>query len=331
MRTHHPIDIGIDLARHTLLRSRDPDEIVQAVTSVLRPHRLRPTSRTEPACVLQHAGIGGVSFTRLRYGQSVVIDSEPLQTCYLVSLPLAGSADYLHGSQQARATPSAATVISPHEPFRITMDAGYDQLIIRIDRRLIERARDTEACGGDRRPIGFKLGFDTASPQWAIWAPAAQALLGSDPFFDRVQRSPRLGVHMEWLLASALLEAQPNTAPCARTSSDSAAPGYVRQAEEYMRAHLAEPLTVTGIAAHAGVSTRSLYAGFKEHRGVSPMSLLRRLRLERVRQELLTAPPGAVTVTEIAIRWGFGHLGEFSAAYRRRFGETPSSSLARTH
>ncbi|MFH0179830.1 helix-turn-helix domain-containing protein [Streptomyces cacaoi] len=330
MRNNGPFDIGIDFTRHTVLRSSDHDEIVDAVTSVLRPHRLRPAGRTPPSCVLQHVTIGGVSATRLRYGQSVVVESEPLKACYLVSVPMAGSASYVHGAQEAHATPSTATVISPHEPFRITMSAGYDQLILRLDRDLVERVCDARAIAGDRRTIRFKLGFDTASARWAIWAPVAQAFLASDPFLDRIQHSPGLSVHMEWLLASALLEAQPSTAPRAvSTMRDATSPPYVHRAEEYIRTRLAEPVTVAGIAAHAGVSTRSLYAGFKEHRGVSPMSLLRRLRLERVHQELLTAPSGSVTVTEVALRWGFGHLGEFSAAYRRRFGETPSTTLAR--
>ncbi|MEV6425966.1 helix-turn-helix domain-containing protein [Streptomyces sp. NPDC051662] len=327
-----PLNIGIDFARHTLLRSRDEDEIVTAVSGVLRPHSLRAVDHFQVSCLLQHVTIGGISATRLRYGRRVVIESGPLHTCYLVSVPLAGTAVYQHGAQTVTAGPSTATVISPHEPFRITMGTDYDQLIVRIDRRVMERVRDARAGDHDDEPVRFKLPFHTGSAEWAAWAPAAQALLGNDQFLTQVQRSPRMGVHLEWLLASALLEAQPNTAgePHADSGTGAASPLFVRRAEEYIHARFAEPVTVSDIADHARVSTRSLYAGFKEHRGVSPMSLVRRLRLERVRHELLTTPGGSATVTEIAFRWGFGHLGEFSAAYRQRFGETPSATLART-
>ncbi|MFI6741812.1 AraC family transcriptional regulator [Nonomuraea sp. NPDC050451] len=331
MGTTRPLDIGIDLSRHTVLRSRDRDEIVHTVSSVLRPHRFRPMDTLDAPCLLQHVSIGGVSATRLRYGRRVVIDSDPLRDRYLVSVPLAGAASYRHGVEQTTATRSTATVISPHDPFQITMAADYDQLIVRIDRRIVERVRDAMVGGHDDRQVRFKLRFDTVSPDWARWAPAAQALLGTDEFLTQVQRSPQLSVHLEWLLVSALMQAQPNTASdMARLEADTASPLFVRRAEEYIHAHLAEPVTVAEIAAHAGVSPRSLYAGFKEHRSVSPMSLVRRLRLERVHQELLLAPRGSATVTEIAFRWGFGHLGEFSAAYRQRFGETPSATLTRT-
>jgi len=38
-------------------------------------------------------------------------------------------------------------------------------------------------------------------------------------------------------------------------------------------------------------------------------------------------PADGVTVTATAERWGFGHLGEFSVMYRKRFGESPSQTL----
>jgi AraC-like DNA-binding protein len=55
------------------------------------------------------------------------------------------------------------------------------------------------------------------------------------------------------------------------------------------------------------------------------MAYFRACRLHAVRQELKTAPDRA-TVQAIARRWGFGHTGEFAAAYRRLFGELPSQT-----
>jgi AraC-like DNA-binding protein len=60
------------------------------------------------------------------------------------------------------------------------------------------------------------------------------------------------------------------------------------------------------------------------------MSYVRRHRLERVREELLSLDPAAgVTVTDVALRHGFAHTGRFAAAYRERFGELPSATMRR--
>ena len=53
---------------------------------------------------------------------------------------------------------------------------------------------------------------------------------------------------------------------------------------------------------------------------------LKDIRLERARAELLAGGDG-VSVTTVAMAWGFTHLGKFSNDYRARFGELPSQTL----
>ena len=100
----------------------------------------------------------------------------------------------------------------------------------------------------------------------------------------------------------------------------------VRRADDSMGACLGGPLSLLDLCRELGVSERTLHYAFQEVRGLSPMAYFRACRLNAVRQELKTAPATA-TVHEIARRWGFGHTGEFAAAYRRLFGELPSQTL----
>ncbi len=109
-----------------------------------------------------------------------------------------------------------------------------------------------------------------------------------------------------------------------------AAPFYVRRAEAYIEAHFSEPLSLADIAAHAGVSARSLQNGFQNFRNMTPMGFLRSLKLKHAYEILLLSDPGTVTVTEIALRCGVSHIGEFATAYKRTFGETPRQTLRRT-
>jgi AraC-like DNA-binding protein len=37
--------------------------------------------------------------------------------------------------------------------------------------------------------------------------------------------------------------------------------------------------------------------------------------------------PGTSTVTDVAMSYGFNHVGKFAIAYKEAFGESPSASL----
>jgi len=102
----------------------------------------------------------------------------------------------------------------------------------------------------------------------------------------------------------------------------------VRQAEEFMRAHFAEPLNVTDIAAAAGLGRRSLELAFRQASDGTPRARLTAIRLEQARRRLLTRG-GDDGVTAIALECGFAHLGRFSQLYRRLYGELPSKTLRR--
>lgn len=61
----------------------------------------------------------------------------------------------------------------------------------------------------------------------------------------------------------------------------------------------------------------------KPNFGVGPMAYLQCIRLNAVRARLKSAPE--VTVAAAAREFGFHHLGNFAANFRRLFGEPPSA------
>ena len=91
------------------------------------------------------------------------------------------------------------------------------------------------------------------------------------------------------------------------------------------------PWTVVDLARRVGLSTRALQYGFAAQAGRSPMAYLRQVRLQRADADLRAAagPPLAAGpgVASIASRWGFTNFGRFAAAYRARYGCSPSETL----
>ena len=103
----------------------------------------------------------------------------------------------------------------------------------------------------------------------------------------------------------------------------------VRAAVEHIHAHPETPITISELAAVAGLSVRSVQESFQRTFEMSPLTYLRQVRLDRVHEELLDRDPRDVSVGEVARRWGFAHLGRFSAVYVERFGEYPKQTLRR--
>jgi AraC family ethanolamine operon transcriptional activator len=77
------------------------------------------------------------------------------------------------------------------------------------------------------------------------------------------------------------------------------------------------------------VSERTLRNAFLGVHGRTPTRYALECRLARVRAELLAAPEKPSAVKQAALAHGFHHLGRFPQAYRDRFGELPSETVAR--
>lgn len=107
-----------------------------------------------------------------------------------------------------------------------------------------------------------------------------------------------------------------------------AVPRDVGLALAYMRRSLGHPLRVAELARFCEVPERTLQRHFVAFLGHPPLAHFRRLRFAAVHEALL-APSDGASITEIATRFGFTHLGRFAAEYRCLFGETPSATLAR--
>jgi AraC-like DNA-binding protein len=103
--------------------------------------------------------------------------------------------------------------------------------------------------------------------------------------------------------------------------------GAMRRAEEYLQEHMDRPFSSRALCQATHMSERSIEMLFKEVYGISPRTWSQLARLNAARQELLRADVRVISVTAVATRWGFYHFGRFSAAYRRLFGEVPSTTL----
>ena len=105
-------------------------------------------------------------------------------------------------------------------------------------------------------------------------------------------------------------------------------PGPLKKALELLEADPVHAWTVGELALACGVGRRTLQRYFHHFMDKAPMEVLHDLRLDRARQDLLRTS-GRASVTDIAVRSGFNHVGRFAIQYRARYGESPSATLRR--
>jgi AraC-like DNA-binding protein len=95
-----------------------------------------------------------------------------------------------------------------------------------------------------------------------------------------------------------------------------------RRAREHIESHLFDPLRIADLARACHASESTLLRAFRRELGLAPIAYLRVRRLDEAR---LLLRGGRYTVSEIATRIGYASVAAFSTAFRRRFGEVPSS------
>lgn len=118
---------------------------------------------------------------------------------------------------------------------------------------------------------------------------------------------------------------------CLPESPDGPALGQeaARRAEEVLATDLSSPMSLLEAAEQAEVTPRTFSRIIQQRHSVGPMQFRRRRRLEAAFRDLLAGEPAETSVTEVALRYGFNHLGRFSKQYARTFGESPSETLYR--
>ena len=91
--------------------------------------------------------------------------------------------------------------------------------------------------------------------------------------------------------------------------------------------HMDGEISISALAKQHHVSGQTLQNSFKALFGFTPQRFLRTLKLNLVYYDLQKSDPKCIKVSEIASKWGFIHMGRFSAYYTELFGEYPSQTL----
>lgn len=250
---------------------------------------------------------------------------------------------------RGRATPGrfAAYAVSPHNADGLWHGRRLDpgRLVVHgpdstADHRSARNCRLTEiSVQAEDLALAalalLRVDVGRAPDPWRVIGPPPDALaameramrvmlgLGADPF---VLASSEGRLAEENCLRMFIRAAFPARGPGARDLPTGGRQALARRAEELMRSRLHDPVGVVEMCSVLGAGERTLRRACLERWGMGPIAYYRSIRLNAARAELKA---GAASVSDVARRWGFHHLGNFAADYRRAFGERPSQTARR--
>jgi AraC-like DNA-binding protein len=302
-----PVGLLVRSPHATVLR----DEVA-AVT----PHEVTQVGRSLDGAV----GVVRMESAMLvfvRYGGVVIVESPPTAHRMVATVPL-GPMHVTIGAAGSGEVKESGFVLSADSRTLMKPDPWAGALVLAADDDRVAKHR--QLVFGDGPVPPQSEGFSPMLTHACRRAWSAASVLSAQtpqPVLDQF-----LGAVEDQLLTALVLSA----------STTGPAPiGVGRRYLDALRLWLSvnhhAGVTVTDMAGGVGLSVRQLQAVVREGLGVTPMALLREVRLDRAREMLRSADDDNMTIARAAHACGFAHLGRFSAHYRMHFGEAPSVTL----
>ena len=210
--------------------------------------------------------------------------------------------------------PGEMVVIPPGEIHRVTPSATGGCRSVLLDLRLDVLPRSAEAHMLDALPT-----------LRAIHAGVEHLTQVRQQLHEAVDRPEpgRLAAVMSGVWRLLEVATSPTEATVKAGAVEAVGDARLALAESVMRERLGEPLDVPRLAASVGLSASHLTRIYREQMNTTPARRLERLRVERGYELLAT---GVLSVKEIAASCGFAGPAQFSRAFQRVIGCTPSQA-----
>lgn len=312
------------LARYHVLTTSDLDELRQVVNNNYHPVHCDVGKQSNFCIDYNHAFLKGLSLSYHTINADVFIHSGPTEDSYLLQFGMIeGNSEISYGKSSVVVKPNhGGSIISTTQNCRFRYEKNQQQLIVRIEKNRLEDILQSIIGRPVKEPIEFEHKMRRDNPAVESLRRQLFYIINALSDEDSLFSLPHISAHALDTFLISLLYAQPHNYSALFSSPVSAAePTYISRVEEYVREHIEETLCVSELADRFDISLRALQAGFKKYREYSLSYFIKQMRLQYAHQLIQQDPYR--TIEQIAIASGFNHWGQFSADYKKKFGERP--------
>ena len=308
-------------------QSRDPEEVVDYVGTVLAPHRMDTKYPAEMAAKLACFDLAPVKIVDIQYGTEVWVDPGELEACYLVHAALQGATTMRTSTDETMIKPDNLYVSSPGKAFKCRMTPECRHLMVRIQSSALNAYLSRVLSIATTRPLIFYPGREGGRELPSVWRNMIAHIMGLVDTAPALMSKAHTQKQYSMVLIDMLLSNYCNSySEQIALYGNDISPKHVRRARDIIHASLEEAISVTDLAEQVGVSVRSLQAGFRQFIGLTPFEYVRRHRLEKLHRSLMDND-GERSVTEMMLECGIMNFGRYAQYYRQQYGCRPSDTL----
>lgn len=311
----------------TSFRGTGAAELAAALSTPTSPIKVEMLSGDPLSFDCEFFSMGSVSFACCAYEGAFQCTRQAASEKLLIFLPTQGKAVFEPSGNEILSIPGRGAIIDGAHSASVRIFGPRRHFALFIDQHKIANHLTNMLERSVNGNLEFHPCIDlTSGPGLALVQlveTACNGLRGDAP----LRQSPMALASLGDAVTHLILEAAPHRySDQLSTPAPLPAPRHVKWAIEFMHAHISEPISMDDIAAAAKVSVRTLQQGFRQFRMTTPMAYLHEIRLTAAHQDLMNAD-AVQSVADVALKWGFTHLGRFAADYKKRFGVLPSQTL----
>ena len=310
--------------RSSVFRHADPHAVSDYVNQHVGQHCIGLSRTTRPQASLNHRKFAELDLCRISYGGSVRVTSPALENIFHLQVLLRGNCLWRGPDREHHLVPGELLLINPDDPVDLTYSQDCEKFILKLPVSVLETVCDEQRWKRPTDGVRFLRNHYQLSELEGFFNLLGMVCLeseASDPLL-RVQE------HYTQIVGSKLLTLLKTNITRECLASPDA---NIERLFDYIERNLKLDLNADDLAAQARMSQRSLYALFERKLGVTPMQYIRQRKLARINNCLNDPSCTVRSLTELALDYGFVHLGRFSESYRQQYGELPSNTLKRRH
>lgn len=311
------------LAKAVVYDHASPFEVSHYVNQHVGNHRLQVSS-DNAAASLRSMDFSDIGLSRISYGSEVQVLCPDLMGVYHFQIVTRGRCQWQFADRALELGAGQALMMNPSEQIDLNYSSDCEKLIVKVPEELVRSACLEQFGALPRCGVRFDTDVVNLTDSRAFMSFLQVVFFEADDVVN--VDATRLCVSYRDLLVRKLLTTFPSNVSQqpAPASQDPQLVGIL----DYVAANIKADLSVEELAAMCRVSVRTVYNLFAKQLSTTPRLYIKQMKFKALHQDLLTLA-SVRNVTEVALDYGFTHLGRFSSDYKRIFGELPSETLKR--